>query len=49
MDTRADVVKPKTSFLPMGVNVIFAEINKIDGVNNHVVFNTYQSNQKSIK
>jgi sulfide:quinone oxidoreductase len=30
MYTRADVVKPKTSFLPPGVNVIFAEIEKIE-------------------
>jgi sulfide:quinone oxidoreductase len=37
MYTRADVIKPKTSFLPLGVNVIFAEIEKIDAPANHVV------------
>jgi sulfide:quinone oxidoreductase len=37
MYTRADVVKPKTSFLPLGVNVIFEEIEKIDAPVNHVI------------
>ncbi len=35
--TRADVIKPKTSFLPFGVNVIFEEIEKIDAPANHVL------------
>lgn len=35
--TRADVVKPKTSFLPLGMNVIFEEIEKIDAPMNHVI------------
>lgn len=37
MYSRQDVVKPKTSFLPLGVNVIFREIDRIDAANNHVV------------
>ena len=37
MYTRADVVKPKTSFLPLGVNVIFEEIEKINAPENHVI------------
>jgi len=37
MYTRQDVVKPKTSFLPMGVNTIFQEIDRIDGIHNHVI------------
>src|ERR1035437_4541561 len=37
MYTRADVVTPKTSFLPVGVNVIFTEIEKINAPENHVI------------
>jgi sulfide:quinone oxidoreductase len=37
MYNRQDVVKPKTSFLPSGVNVIFKEIGQIHATDNHVV------------
>ena len=37
MYTRQDVVKSKNSFLPLGVNLIFQEIDLIDGKNNHVL------------
>ena len=33
----ADVVKPKNNFIPAGVNLIFSEIDKIDGENNKVL------------
>lgn len=37
MYTQADVVKPKKSFLPVGVNIIFEEIEKINAPENHVI------------
>ncbi|MGA3012472.1 MAG: FAD/NAD(P)-binding oxidoreductase [Bacteroidales bacterium] len=37
MYIKADVIKPKTSFLPLGVNVVFEEIEKIDALDNHVI------------
>jgi sulfide:quinone oxidoreductase len=37
MYNRQDVVKPKTSFIPAGVDVIFQEIEKIDGTANQVI------------
>jgi len=33
----ADVIKPKNNFIPSGVNLIFAEIERIDGDNNKVL------------
>jgi sulfide:quinone oxidoreductase len=36
MYTPRDIVKPKTVFIPMGVNVIFQEIERIDGAKNQV-------------
>jgi len=36
MYKKEDVVKPKTSFLPVGVNTIFQEIDRIDGNGNQV-------------
>lgn len=35
--TREDVIKPKTNFLPFGMNVIFEEIERIDAPMNHVI------------
>jgi sulfide:quinone oxidoreductase len=32
-----DVIKPKTAFFPVGVNVIFQEIDRINAFNNHVI------------
>ena len=37
MYSRQDVIKPKTSFFPMGINVIFQEINKVEAAKNQVV------------
>lgn len=37
MYTKDDVVKPKTTFLPMGVNMIFQEIDHINADQNHVI------------
>jgi sulfide:quinone oxidoreductase len=37
MYSRHDVVKPKTAFMPMGVNVVFQEIDRIDAPANHVI------------
>jgi sulfide:quinone oxidoreductase len=37
MYSKQDVVKPKTSFIPSGVNVIFQEIQLIEGSENRVV------------
>jgi sulfide:quinone oxidoreductase len=37
MYTKQDVIKPKTTFLPVGVNVIFQKIERIDAPNNHVI------------
>jgi len=37
MYNKHDVVKPKTSFLPIGVNIIFQEIERVDGTNSHVI------------
>ncbi len=37
MYSRQDVIKPKTNFLPAGVNVIFQQIDRIDAANNHVI------------
>jgi sulfide:quinone oxidoreductase len=37
MYTKNDVIKPKTTFIPMGVNVIFQEIDRIDADHNQVV------------
>jgi len=36
MYTKKDVIKPKSDFIPIGVNMIFAEIDKVDGESNHV-------------
>ena len=36
MYTKKDVIKPKSDFIPIGVNLIFAEIDKVDGESNHV-------------
>ena len=33
----ADVVKPKNNFIPIGVNLVYSEIDKIDGENNKVL------------
>ncbi len=32
----ADVIKPKSSFVPVGVNLVYSEIDKVDGENNKV-------------
>jgi len=32
----ADVIKPKNNFIPVGVNLVYSEIDKIDGENNKV-------------
>ncbi len=37
MYTRKDVIKPKADFIPIGVNFIYSEINKVDGENNKVL------------
>jgi sulfide:quinone oxidoreductase len=36
---KQDVIKPKTDFFPPGVNVVFSEIDRIDGENNQVFLN----------
>ncbi|MFK5856987.1 MAG: FAD/NAD(P)-binding oxidoreductase [Bacteroidota bacterium] len=40
MYTRNDVIKPKNDFFPVGVNVIYSEINKIEAENNKVMLNS---------
>lgn len=37
MYRKEDVIKPKTSFFPAGVNAIFQEIDRIDAPQNHVI------------
>lgn len=37
MYTKSDVIKPKNDFFPVGVNVIYSTINKIEPDNNKVV------------
>ena len=37
MYTKSDVIKPKNNFFPVGVNVIFSAINKIEPENNKVM------------
>jgi sulfide:quinone oxidoreductase len=37
MYTRNDVIKPKSDFFPVGVNVIYSEINKIEPGKNKVI------------
>ncbi len=37
MYSKHDVIKPKSDFLPVGVNVIFSKIEKIDPDNNSVI------------
>ncbi len=33
----ADVIKPKNNFIPVGVNLVYSEIDKVDGENNKVL------------
>jgi len=37
MYSKSDVIKPKSNFFPVGVNVIFSAINKIEPKNNKVI------------
>ena len=37
MYSKRDVIKPKSDFLPVGVNVIYTKIEKIDPDNNSVI------------
>lgn len=37
MYKKKDVIKPKADFIPYGVNLIYAEIDKVDGENNQVL------------
>lgn len=37
MYKKRDVIKPKADFIPYGVNLIYAEIDKVDGKNNRVL------------
>jgi len=39
MYTKNDVIKPKNDFFPVGVNVIYSEIKKIEPENNKVLLN----------
>lgn len=39
MYKKRDVIKPKADFIPYGVNLIYAEIDKVDGENNKVLLN----------
>jgi len=39
MYTKNDVIKPKSDFFPVGVNVIYSAINKIEPDNNKVILN----------
>ncbi len=39
MYTKSDVIKPKSDFFPVGVNVIFSKINKIEPADNKVILN----------
>jgi sulfide:quinone oxidoreductase len=37
MYKKEDIIKPKSGFLPEGTKIIFREIERIDGSNNHVI------------
>ena len=37
MYKKRDVIKPKADFIPYGVNLIYAEIDKVDGENNKIL------------
>ncbi len=37
MYKKKDVIKPKADFIPNGVNLIYAEIDKVEGEKNHVL------------
>ncbi len=39
MYTKKDVIKPKNDFIPVGVNLIYQEIEKVEGEKNQVLLN----------
>ena len=39
MYTKKDVIKPKNDFIPVGVNLIYQEIEKVEGKKNQVLLN----------